>query len=101
MSAVWRTTPQADAKELQEGEEVTLMDWGNAVVKVGWAGEMRSHCSPSLLSRCLLKNTGHPHPVNWALDYGSQSILWQSVQGCDSIGVTQTVDWLCSLDGIC
>jgi hypothetical protein len=25
---------QADARELKEGEEFTLMDWGNAIVKV-------------------------------------------------------------------
>ncbi len=28
-----RLSPQADAKELKEGEEVTLMDWGNAIVR--------------------------------------------------------------------
>jgi hypothetical protein len=25
---------QADGQEVQEGEEVTLMDWGNAIIKV-------------------------------------------------------------------
>lgn len=38
--AVLRTSQlwldQADARELQDGEEFTLMDWGNAIVKVGW-----------------------------------------------------------------
>lgn len=26
---------QADGQVLTEGEEVTLMDWGNAIIKVG------------------------------------------------------------------
>ncbi len=30
-NSIW--IDQADAKELKEGEEVTLMDWGNAIVK--------------------------------------------------------------------
>lgn len=36
--AVLRTSQlwidQADARELHDGEEITLMDWGNAIVKV-------------------------------------------------------------------
>lgn len=32
MQDVW--LEQADATAIKEGEEVTLMDWGNAIVKV-------------------------------------------------------------------
>jgi glutamyl-tRNA synthetase len=32
LNRVW--LDQADAQQIKEGEEVTLMDWGNAVVKV-------------------------------------------------------------------
>lgn len=32
-SAIW--LDQADARELKDGEEFTLMDWGNAVAQVG------------------------------------------------------------------
>jgi hypothetical protein len=33
-SQVW--LEQADAHVVSEGEEVTLMDWGNAIIKVRW-----------------------------------------------------------------
>lgn len=32
---------QADAAVISEGEEVTLMDWGNAIVTVRWARVLR------------------------------------------------------------
>ena len=32
LNKVW--LDQADAQQIKEGEEVTLMDWGNAIVKV-------------------------------------------------------------------
>ena len=31
----------ADGQVLSEGEEVTLMDWGNAFIRVGFAADMR------------------------------------------------------------
>jgi hypothetical protein len=34
LGRVW--LDQADGQEVQEGEEVTLMDWGNAIIKVRW-----------------------------------------------------------------
>jgi glutamyl-tRNA synthetase len=32
LDRVW--LDQADGQEVKEGEEVTLMDWGNAIIKV-------------------------------------------------------------------
>ena len=43
---------QADAAAISEGEEVTLMDWGNAIIKVN----VRSLCAHESRMLCQASN---------------------------------------------
>ena len=51
---------QEDAQAIAEGEEVTLMDWGNAIVQA-----RRASCTkPGWAVLCLAAHdTGIPHPA--------------------------------------
>ena len=51
MQALW--LDQADAQAVAEGEEVTLMDWGNAIIRVR-TGDDKSSLTPMVSDFRLL-----------------------------------------------